>query len=77
MADFCNIIGIFAAATSLLANAGIDNVDSNLAKAIRTTVVLIIAWLIVFFRKEGKFVKEIKDKELIFLILSGIATEAS
>lgn len=74
---FAILSAVFAAATSLLANAGIDNVDSNLATATRTTVVLILAWLIVFFRKEGKFVKEIKGKELIFLILSGIATGAS
>lgn len=68
---------VFAAATSLLAKVGIKNVDSNAATAIRTCVVLVMAWLIVFCRKETKFVKEIKGKELIFLILSGLATGAS
>lgn len=74
---FAILSAVFAAATSLLANVGIENVDSNLATAIRTTVVLVMAWLIVFCRKEATFVREINDKELIFLILSGIATGAS
>lgn len=74
---FAILSAVFAAATSLLANAGIENVDSNLATAIRTVVVLIMAWLIVFCRKEAKFVRDINGKELIFLILSGLATGAS
>ncbi len=74
---FAILSAVFAAATSLLANVGIENVDSNLATAIRTTVVLVMAWLIVFCRKEATFVREINGKELIFLILSGIATGAS
>lgn len=74
---FAVLSAIFAAATSLLARIGIENVDSNLATAVRTTVVLILAWLIVFCRKEQKFVREIPKKELGFLILSGIATGAS
>ncbi len=74
---FAALSAVFAAATSLLANAGIENVDSNLATAIRTVVVLVMAWLIVIFRGEAKFVKDVRGKELVFLILSGLATGAS
>lgn len=74
---FAVLSAVFAAATSLLANAGIEGVDSNLATAIRTVVVLIMAWLIVLCRGEGKFVRELKGREIIFLVLSGIATGAS
>ncbi len=74
---FAVLSAVFAAATSLLANAGIENVDSNLATAIRTVVVLVMAWLIVFCRGEAKFVKGVRGKELVFLILSGLATGAS
>lgn len=54
---FAVLSAVFAAATSLLARIGIENVDSNLATAVRTTVVLILAWLIVFCRKEQKFIR--------------------
>lgn len=74
---FALLSAVFAAATSLLAKVGIENVNSNAATAIRTCVVLVMAWLIVFFRKEAKFVKEVKGKEVVFLVLSGIATGAS
>lgn len=74
---FAILSAVFAAATSLLANVGIENVDSNLATAIRTSVVLVLAWGIVFCRGEGKYVKELKGKELVFLLLSGVATGAS
>jgi len=74
---FALLSAVFAAATSLLAKIGIDGVDSNLATAIRTCVVLVLAWLIVIFRKEAKFVKQLKGREIIFLVLSGIATGAS
>lgn len=74
---FAVLSAVFAAATSLIANAGIEGVDSNLATAIRTVVVLIMAWLIVLCRGEGKFVRELKGREIIFLVLSGIATGAS
>lgn len=74
---FALLSAVFAAATSLLAKVGIENVNSNAATAIRTCVVLVMAWLIVFFRKEAKFVKELKGKEVVFLVLSGIATGAS
>lgn len=74
---FAVLSAVFAAATSLLANAGIEGVDSNLATAIRTVVVLVMAWLIVFCRKEVKYLKELDLREGIFLVLSGIATGAS
>ena len=68
---------MFAAITSILAKVGIENVNSNAATAIRTCVVFVMAWLIVFCRKEIKFVKELKWKEILFLIFSGLATGAS
>ena len=74
---FALLAAVFAAATSLLAKVGVENVDSNAATAIRTCVVFVMAWLIVFCRKETKFVKEIKDREAVFLTLSGLATGAS
>lgn len=74
---FALLSAIFAAATSILAKIGIENVDSNAATAIRTCIVLVLAWLIVFCRKEVGFVKELKAKEIIFLVLSGLATGAS
>lgn len=74
---FALLSAVFAAATSLLAKVGIENVNSNAATAIRTCVVLVMAWLIVFCRKETKFVKELKGRETVFLVLSGIVTGAS
>lgn len=74
---FALLSAVFAAATSLLAKVGIENVDSNAATAIRTFVVFIMAWLIVLFGKKAKSVKEVKGKEIVFLVLSGIATGAS
>lgn len=74
---FALLSAVFASATSILAKIGIENVNSNVATAIRTCVVLVMAWLIVLCRKETKFVKELKGKEIIFLVLSGIATSTS
>ncbi len=74
---FAALSALFAAATSLLAKVGIENVDSNLATAIRTGVVLILAWLIVFARGETKYVRDLKGKDIVFLVLSGLATGAS
>lgn len=74
---FALLSAAFAAATSLLAKIGIENVDSNAATAIRTCVVFVAAWLIVFCKKKTKLVKEISGKEYLFLILSGLATGAS
>lgn len=74
---FALLSAIFAAATSILAKVGIEGVNSNLATAIRTCVVLVLAWLIVFAKRETKCVSELNFKHVVFLILSGIATGAS
>ena len=71
------LAAVFAAATSILAKVGISNVESNLGTAIRTVVVLVMAWAIVFAKGKQKTVKTIDKKELIFIILSGFATGAS
>lgn len=68
---------VFAALTSILAKMGITGVESNLGTAIRTAVVLIMAWCIVFARGKHKALKTIDKKELVFISLSGIATGAS
>lgn len=68
---------VFAALTSILAKAGISGVESNLGTAIRTAVVLVMAWIIVFSRGKHKQIKTIEKKELLFIGLSGIATGAS
>ena len=68
---------IFAALTSILAKAGITGVESNLGTAIRTGVVLVMAWIIVLAKGKQKAIKHIDKKELLFIALSGIATGAS
>jgi len=68
---------VFAALTSILAKVGIENVESNLGTAIRTGVVLLMAWLMVFVKGKQTQVKSIDKKELLFIGLSGIATGAS
>lgn len=68
---------IFAALTAILAKIGIDGVDSHLATAIRTVVVLALAWGMVFLTNSGEGISEISRKNWIFLILSGLATGAS
>ena len=68
---------IFAALTSILAKIGIEGVNSNLAVAIRTFVVLAMAWLMVFVTHEQSGIAAISKKSWIFLILSGLATGAS
>lgn len=65
---------IFASLTSILAKIGIANVDSTLATAIRTVVVLLMAWLVVFLKKKSNLVKNKDRKEMLFLVLSAIAT---
>lgn len=71
------LAAVFAALTSILAKMGISGVESNLGTAIRTGVVLIMAWVIVFSRGKQKQLKTIDKKELFFIGLSGIATGAS
>lgn len=68
---------IFAALTSILAKIGIDGVSSNLATAIRTVVVVIMAWGMVFLTNAQGGIAEISKKSWVFLILSGLATGAS
>ena len=68
---------MFAALTSILAKVGIDGVNSNLATAIRTVVVLIMAWGIVFLTGGQSGISAISKKSWLFLILSGLATGAS
>lgn len=68
---------VFAAATSILAKVGIENVNSNLATAVRTAVVLVMAWGIVFITGAQHGIGGICKKSWLFLILSGLATGAS
>ena len=68
---------IFAALTSILAKVGIDGVNSNLATAIRTAVVVVMAWGMVFLTNSQGGITDISKKSWIFLILSGLATGAS
>lgn len=68
---------VFAALTSILAKIGISGVESNLATAIRTGVVLIMAWIVVFAQGKQKQLKTLDKRELLFIALSGIATGAS
>lgn len=74
---FALLSAIFAALTSILAKVGIDGVNSNLATAIRTVVVVIMAWGMVFLTNAQNGIAEIGRKSWIFLILSGLATGAS
>lgn len=71
------LAALFAALTPILAKMGISGVESNLGTAIRTVVVLIMAWVIVFARGKQAQLKSIDKKELLFIGLSGIATGAS
>ena len=68
---------VFAAATSILAKVGISGVESNLATAIRTAVVLVMAWLIVIIKGKLPQLKMLDKKELVFIALSGLATGGS
>lgn len=68
---------VFASLTAILGKIGIEGVDSNLGTAIRTTVVLVMAWFMVFATGKGNLVKKTEKKELGFIVLSGFATGAS
>lgn len=68
---------VFAALTSILGKLGIENVESNLGTAIRTAVVLVMAWLVVLVKGEQSLIKAIDKKELGFIALSGVATGSS
>ena len=74
---FAFLSAVFAALTSILAKIGIEGINSNLATAIRTAVVLVMAWTIVFISGAQSHINDISKKSWIFLILSGIATGLS
>jgi transporter family protein len=74
---FALLSAFFAASTSILIKIGIQDINSNLATAIRTVIVLIMAWSIVFFTGKHSDLANVGQKNLIFLILSGITTGLS
>lgn len=74
---YAALSAVFASLTSILGKIGITDVDSDLGTAIRTAVVLVMAWVVVFVTKKGYTVKEIGKKELFFIALSGLATGGS
>ncbi|EID25262.1 EamA-like transporter family protein [Streptococcus oralis SK1074] len=74
---FALLSAIFAALTSILAKIGIEGVPSNLATAIRTVVVILMAWAMVFLTNSQTEIVNISRKSWLFLILSGVATGAS
>ena len=76
-AIFAILSAIFAALTSILAKVGIEGVNSNLATAVRTIVVVLMAWFMVFVTGNQNGIVDISKKSWLFLILSGLATGAS
>ena len=74
---FAFLSAIFAALTSILAKMGMEGIDSNLGTAIRTVVVLVMAWAIVFITGKQQGIENITTKGWIFLVLSGLATGLS
>ena len=74
---FAILSAVFAALTSILAKVGIEGVNSNLATAVRTVVVVVMAWGMVFMTNTQSGLAQISRKSWIFLILSGLATGAS
>lgn len=74
---FALLSAIFASLTSILGKIGINNINSNLGTAIRTIIVLIMAWIVVFVTKSNKEIKKIDKRSLKFIILSGITTGLS
>jgi transporter family protein len=67
----------FASLTAIFAKIGVTNVNANLATAIRTIIILVVAWGIVFFRGEYKTISSLSRHNLLFLVISGIATGLS
>ena len=74
---FALLSAVFAALTSILAKVGIEGVDSNLATALRTSVVLLMSWGMVFLTNAQGGISQISTRSWLFLILSGLATGAS
>ena len=71
---FALLSAVFAALTSILAKVGIDGVNSNLATAVRTVVVVVMSWAMVFITNAQGGLSEISKRSWLFLILSGLAT---
>ena len=71
------ISSIFASLTAIFIKLGLSNINSNLATAIRTIIILTISWIIVFYTNSFENIKSINSKKLIFLIISGITTGLS
>ena len=71
------LAAVFASLTSILGKIGIEGIESNLGTAIRTAVVLVMAWVVVFTKGKQKQVKNVSKKELLFILLSGLATGGS
>lgn len=74
---FAFLSAVFASLTAILGKIGITDVDSNLGTAIRTSVVLVMAWIMVFVTGKQHEIKKIEKRELFFIVLSGLATGAS
>lgn len=74
---FALLSALFAALTAIFAKIGIKNVDTDLATAIRTVIILIIAWAIVLFKGSGSGITSLSKQNIIFLCLSGVATGLS
>lgn len=74
---FAVLSSVFAALTSILAKIGVDGVNSNLATALRTVVVLVMSWVMVFVTNSQGGITQVSNKSWLFLILSGLATGAS
>lgn len=74
---FAVLSAVFASLTAILGKIGIENVESNLGTAIRTLVVLVMAWLMVFVKGKKIHFRELPKREIVFLCLSGVATGAS
>ncbi len=74
---FAVLSSIFASLTAILGKIGIENIESNLGTAIRTGIVLIMAWIVVIATKKFKLLKKIEKKDTLFIALSGISTGAS
>jgi transporter family protein len=76
-AVYASLSALFAALTAIFAKVGVQQISSNLATAIRTVIILILTWSIVWFRGEAKGITGISKHGLLFLILSGLATGLS
>lgn len=74
---FAFLSALFAGITAILAKVGIKNTDSNVATAIRTIIILLFSWLMVFIKGSAYGITELSTRTIVFLVLSGCATGAS